>query len=109
MKLLKIAASDCPVCAALAEIDVTIATENDLEFECLDLEDFAQTTGNIRDYVVGYHVEPSDGMIDLPIYVIHDGKNAKASGVIKDEAELNNLLFAWDLYNKSVSSASTTE
>ena len=109
MKLLKISSSDCPVCASLAEIDVIIAREHGLDFECMDLEDFAATTGNVRDYVVSYHVNPNDGMIDIPIYVIADGDMAKASALIKDEDELNNLLYAWDLYNKSMSSASTTE
>ena len=107
MKLLKISDVDCPVCAALAEIDVAIAKEHGLEFECQALETFAQTSGNVRDYVVGYHVSPNDGMIDLPIYVICDGDMAKASAVVKDEAELNNLLAAWDLYNKSQSNEQT--
>ena len=53
--------------------------------------------------MVSYHVNPNDGMIDIPIYVICDGDRAKASGLIKDEDELKNLLDAWDLYNKSVS------
>ncbi len=101
MKLLKIAANDCPVCASLAEIDVAIANEYGLSFECIDLEVFAQTEGNIRDYVVNYHVVPNNGSIDIPVYVICDGDAAQASSVVKDEAELNNLLSAWDLYNKS--------
>ena len=101
MKLLKIASAGCPVCDALAEIDVVTASEYGLEFECQDLDVFAATSGSLRDYVVSYHVNPKDGMIDVPIYVICEGDYAKASGLIKDEDELRNLLNAWDLYNKS--------
>ena len=101
MKLLKIATDDCPVCASLAEIDVAIAKEHGLDFECVDLEVFARTEGSVRDYVVNYHVVPNNGSIDIPVYVICDGDAAQASSVIRDEADLNNLLSAWDLYNKS--------
>ena len=101
MKLLKIAAADCPVCDALSEIDISLSKEFGLDFECQELEQFAATTGSVRDYVVGYHVNQEDGTIDLPVYVICDGDNAKASGLIKDEDDLTNLLTAWDLYNKS--------
>jgi Zn ribbon nucleic-acid-binding protein len=103
MKLLKIASADCPVCESLAEIDLVVAKENNLEFECIDLDLFAQTQGSVRDYVVSYHVNAEDGMIDIPIYVIVDGDSAKASSIIKDEADLTNLLAAWALYNKSKS------
>ena len=109
VKLLKISDADCPVCAALAEIDVALATEYNLEFECVDLEVFAKTQGEIRDYVVNYHVSQSDGMLDLPIYLICDDRYAKASSVIKDEDELHNLLMSWALYNKSKSSALKTD
>ena len=101
VKLLKISDADCPVCAALAEVDVALASEYNLEFECVDLEVFAKTQGEIRDYVVNYHVVPNNGSIDIPVYVICDEDAAQASSVIRDEAELNNLLSAWDLYNKS--------
>lgn len=109
MKLLKISDTDCPVCAALAEVDVAIATDNGLEFECVDLDVFAKTQGEIRDYVISYHVSQDDGMIDLPIYLICDDKYAKASSVIKDEEDLHNLLYSWALYNKSKSSDAKTE
>jgi len=107
MKLLKIASADCPVCESLAEIDLVVAKENNLEFECIDLDVFAQTQGSVRDYVVSYHVNAEDGMIDIPIYVIVDGDSAKASSIIKDEADLTNLLAAWALYNKSKSAEPT--
>ena len=103
MKLLKIAAADCPVCASLAEIDVAVAKESNLDFECIDLDVFAQTQGSVRDYVVNYHVVPNDGLIDVPIYVICDGDLAKASSVVKDETDLHNLLYSWELYLKSSS------
>ena len=107
MKLLKIASADCPVCESLAEIDLAVAKENNLEFESIDLDLFAQTQGSVRDYVVSYHVNAQDGMIDIPIYVIVDGDSAKASATIKDESDLNNLLAAWALYNKSKSAEPT--
>jgi len=103
MKLLKIAAAGCPVCDALSEIDVAVAKDHGLEFEAIDLEVFAASQGNVRDYVVMYHVNPEDGMIDVPIYVIVDGDMAKASSLVKEESELQNLLFAWEHYNKSTS------
>jgi len=106
MKLLKISAAGCPVCDALAEIDVAVAEDAGLEFECVELDTFAASTGSVRDYVVSYHVVPNDGMIDVPIYVICDGDMAKASSVVKEEEELRNLIFAWELYNKSTSSES---
>jgi len=108
MKLLKIAAAGCPVCDALSEVDVAIANEHGLDFECIDLEVFAATQGSVRDYVVSYYVSPKDGMVDVPIYIIVDGDMAKASSLVKEESELQNLLFAWEQYNRSVSSGSKT-
>jgi len=101
MKLLKIAAAGCPVCDALSEIDVAIAKEYGLEFECIDLEVFAATPGNVRDYVISYHVNPKDGMVDVPIYIIVDGDMAKGSSLVKEEFELQNLLSSWEQFNKS--------
>lgn len=109
MKLLKIAAAGCPVCDSLAEIDVNVAAGFGLEFECFELGDFAATSGSLRDYVIHYHVNPEDGSIDVPIYVIHDNGAAKGSRLVKDESDLLDLLTSWDRYNQSQSSDTKTE
>ena len=104
MKLLKIAAADCPVCESFAEIDSVVAKENGMDLEVVDYEVLAfqtPTEDYVRGYVVNYHVA-EDGTIPVPIYLIIDGAgDIKGSSAVKEEGDLHNLLTAWDLYNKS--------
>lgn len=104
-KLVKISSNDCDICAALAEVDGAIAKESNMELQVIPLEVLAQMDegNNIRDYVVSYYVNSTDGMIDVPIYLVVQDDNIKASSVVAEEAELHNLLFAWERYLQSLS------
>ena len=100
IKLVKISAYDCDICNALAEVDDAIAKENNMEIQVIPLEVLSQMDegNNIRDYVVSYYVNADDGAIDVPIYLIVQDNDIKASSVVGEEAELHNLLYAWERY-----------
>lgn len=94
VKLIKVSAHDCPICAQLAYHDVSVAEDNQLPMEVVELGDLAQREGSLRDYIKSYHLE-GDGSVTVPIYVIVDGKNIEASGEVKNHEELSNLVLAW--------------
>ena len=93
MELIKIYDKTCEVCSMLAGIDEEIADDNGMFFRQLTLEECAKNPSRIRDYVVNVYVNPNEGMIDIPIYLIavEQGK-IQASGVIKTAQELKNLI-----------------
>jgi len=104
-KLLKVLASDCPVCASLSPKDEELAKQYGHKYIEQDYLDLAQSTSLVRDYVVHYHVLPNDGIIDIPIYVITDREDrVMASAVVKTTEDLEQLLQSWERYLKSVSS-----
>ena len=110
MKLLKVAAADCPVCESFIEIDQVLADENNMELEVVDYEVLAFHTPQddpIRHYVANYCLE-GDGTIKVPVYlIIGDDGFIKASSNVSEEEQLRNLLNAWDLFNKSQSKERT--
>ena len=110
MKLLKISASDCPVCESFVELDKVIATENNMELEVVDYTVLAFHTPKedpIRSYVENYCLE-GEGTIQVPVYlIIGDDGFIKASSNVQEEEDLRNLFHAWDHYNKSLSKEQT--
>ena len=77
----------------LAGIDEEIADDNGMFFRQITISECAQNPSHIRDYVVNVFVNPNDGKIDIPIYLIATQQGAiKASGLIKTVEELRNLI-----------------
>ena len=102
MNLVKIFDTTCDVCSMLAGIDETIAADNGLFFRKIELEELAAKPSHIKDYIIPMYVEPNDGMIDIPIYIIETpNKEIQASGVIKSAEELNNLIDAFRKWESS--------
>ncbi len=100
-KLVKVSAHDCVICAQLAYHDVSIAEDNQMPIEVIELSDLAQAEGTpVYDYVVNYHLE-GDGSIVVPVYMIMDDDKVQASGAIKEHAELSNLINAWKTWKNA--------
>lgn len=95
VKLIKVSAFDCAICAQLAYHDVSIAEDEKMAMEVVELGDLAQAKDTpLYNYIVGYHLQGDDSII-VPIYVIMDGDDIQASGEVKDSEELSNLINAW--------------
>jgi hypothetical protein len=102
MELTKLFDPTCDVCRMLDGLDDQIAEDNGFTFRKLTLKECAETPDHIRDYVVPMYVEPNDGVIDIPIYLISTSQGAiQASGVIKTIEELINLIEAWQKWDSS--------
>ena len=100
-KLIKVSAHDCVICQQLAHHDVSIAEDEQLMFEVIELEDLAKAEGTeVYNYVCGYHLE-GDGSIVVPIYLIMDDDKVQASGAVKEHAELSNLINAWKTWKET--------
>ncbi len=101
IKLIKVSAHDCLICKQLAYHDVSIAEDEQMPIEVIELSDLAQAEGTpVYDYVVSYHLE-GDGSIVVPVYLIMDEEKVQASGTIKEHAELSNLIDAWKTWKNS--------
>ena len=101
IKLIKVSAHDCVICAQLAYHDVSIAEDEQMPLEVVELGDLAQEEGTpIYDYVVNYHLE-GDGSIVVPVYLIMDEDKVQASGTIKEHTELKNLIDAWKTWKNA--------
>jgi hypothetical protein len=102
MNLIKIFDTTCDICSMLAGIDETIAADNGLFFRKIELKELAAKPSHIKDYIIPMYVEPNDGMVDIPIYIIETpNKEIQASGVIKSAEELNNLIDAFRKWESS--------
>ena len=102
MNLIKIYDTTCDVCSMLAGIDETIAVDNGLFFRKIELEELAAGSSHIKDYILPVYVEPNDGMVDIPIYLIETPSGEiQASGVIKSAEELTNLIEAFRKWEAS--------
>lgn len=100
--LIKIYDKTCDVCMMLAGIDEEIADDNGLFFRQFTLSEIAGRTSHIRDYVVNVYVNPNDGTIDVPVYLIETQEGEiQASGVIRTTEELNNLITSWKTWASS--------
>ena len=101
VKLIKVSAHDCDICKQLAYHDVSIAEDEQMPMEVIELSDLAQATGTaLYNYVVAYHLQGDDSII-VPIYAIIDGENIQASGEVKDHEELTNLINAWKTWRET--------
>ena len=97
----------CDVCSMLAGIDEEIADDNGMFFRQLTLEECAKNPSYIRDYVVNVYVNPNEGMIDIPIYIISNQLGQiQASGVIKTAEELTNLITSFQKWATSQNASS---
>ena len=77
----------------LSGIDEEIAEDNGLFFRQFSLGELASNPSHIRDYVVHVYVNPNDGLIDIPVYLIETSQGEiQASGVIRTTEELSNLI-----------------
>lgn len=95
MRLTKIFSDDCDICRALGSSAQSVAEDNGFEYDEVELGTLARNPSNLKNYVVGYHVD-EDGMIDLPIYVITTARGEiQGSSVVKELKEVANLVDAW--------------
>lgn len=103
MELYKIYDTSCDICMMLAGIDQQIAEGEGWFFRQITLEDLAAKASNIRDYIKSVHVDPSDGLVDLPIYLILTPQGQiQADGAVKSVEELTHLINAWKTWDSSV-------
>jgi hypothetical protein len=112
MELIKLYDPTCDICSMLAGYDAQVAEDSGFSFRKITLEECASTPSSVRDYVVPMYVEPNDGVIDIPVYLIATQKGAiQASGVIKTIQELKNLITSWQKWDtlQNASSARSTE
>ncbi len=107
MKLTKIYADDCEVCQAIGDRAEPLATGFDFEYAEVELMEVAAKPGDFRDYIVNYHVDPTTGMIDLPIYVITTDKDEiQGSGRVTNLEEVSNLILSWQKWASSAKQSS---
>ncbi len=100
-KLVKVSAHDCAICNELSYHDVSIAEDEQMPFEVVELGDLAQAVGTpVYNYIVNYHLE-GDGSIVVPIYLVMDGDSVQASGAVKEHEELSNLIQAWKTWKET--------
>ena len=101
IKLIKVSAHDCAICASMAEADVEVSEFHELPMEVVELGDLAADTGSkMHDYVVNCYLE-GDGSVTVPIYMVVDGDNIQASGKVTTKEELVNLVYAWELWKNA--------
>ena len=100
LKLIKVSAHDCAICASMVEADVRVSEFHEIPMEVVELGDLAATPGAMHDYVVGYHLQ-GDGSVTVPIYMVADGDNIQASGEVKTEEELVNLVYSWEVWKNA--------
>jgi hypothetical protein len=107
--LIKIYDETCDVCKALEGSDSDLAKESGMGFEQTTLDELGGSLGALKDYVISYHVSATDGMIDIPVYIIMSEEGyIQASGVVKDLEELENLITAYQQWAASQSAKSAS-
>ena len=95
MKLYKIYAEDCAVCATLGSSAKKLADENGFDYLEIELEELTLNNTPITQYVISYHVD-EERMVDIPIYLIlTDDLEIQGSAVVKNLEEVGNLIEAW--------------
>lgn len=101
MKLTKIHAEDCEVCLTLGDSAKGIANTVGFDYDEIELDYLANNPSQIRDYVVGYHLD-EQGMVEVPIYIITTSEgDIQGSSVVKDIKEVDNLIGAWKKWESS--------
>ena len=99
-RIIKISAHDCDICQGMAEADIRVAETFCMPMEVKELSDLAAESSDLRDYIVNFHLE-GDGSLVVPIYVIASDGKMQASGGVKDEEELTNLVTAWKTWKST--------
>jgi hypothetical protein len=100
--LIKIHSSDCAICQTIGDQAKSVADEYELGYEVVELTVLAATTSPLRDYVVSMYVEPNDGEIELPIFLVSTSEGyIQASGVVTNLEEVKNLVNSWKLWDTS--------
>ena len=103
MILTKVYDPTCDVCKMLAGLDDQIAEDNGFYLRKMTLTEVAQDETELAAYFINVYVNPNDGMVDLPTYLISTpGGDIQASGVVKTVAELNNMIDAWKKWESSL-------
>ena len=101
-KLIKIHSADCAVCRANGDKAVRIAEKYELNYEVIEVSDLAANPSPLKDYVVNVYVEPNDGEIELPIFLVSTSVgHIQASGVVNSLEEVENLVASWKLWDTS--------
>ena len=101
-KLIKIHSSDCAICREIGNKAVKIADKYDLDYEVIELSELAANPSSLKEYVVSVYVEPNDGEIELPIFLVSTSKGyIQASGVVNSLEEVENLVASWKLWDTS--------
>ena len=102
MELVKIYDETCDVCSMLAGLDEQMAEDNGFSFRKITLGECSSTPDDLRDYVVNVYVNPNDGQIDIPVYLLVAKDGAiQASGVVQTIEELKNLITSHQLWASS--------
>ena len=92
MELIKIYDPTCDICLMLDGLDADIAEEEGFFFRKIDLETLAKNPSPAREYVKKHYVG-SDGMVDIPIYMIMSQQGSVlVDGKVKTIEELKNLI-----------------
>ena len=101
-KLIKIHSADCAICQTIGNKAIDVADEYELSYEVIELAELAANQSPLRDYVVNMYVEPNDGEIELPVFLVStpDG-HIQASGVATTIEEVKNLVKSWKLWDTS--------
>ena len=98
-KLIKIHSADCAICQAIGDKAIGVADEYELGYEVVELAELAATQSPLRDYVVSMYVEPNDGEIELPVFLVSTSDDRiQASGVVTTLEEVKNLVKSWKLW-----------
>ncbi len=101
MKLCKIHANDCEVCATLGSSAKTLADENKFGYFEIELSELALNDSSLTQYIINYHVD-EEGMVDVPIYLIlTEEYEIQGSAVVKTLEEVKNLIEAWKKWDAS--------
>ena len=103
MYLIKIYDKTCYHCEVMAQWDEGIAIENDLSFYKLELDRVMDDAPHIAAYVHPIYVEPYDGQITVPIYILEseDG-DIQASGQCITDNELRSMIAGFREWQKSL-------
>jgi hypothetical protein len=102
MKLLKVYSDDCVICQMLGESPGIVALRSGFDYEMIEVGELAASSSPLRDYVVKMYVEPNDGKIDLPVFLLITAQGEiQGSGICQDLEQVENLINAWKSWESS--------
>ena len=107
MELIKIYDKTCDICSMLSGLDEQLAEDAGMFFRQITVGDCAQTPSPLRDYVVNVHVNPADGQVDIPIYlVVTPQGQIQGSRVAKTIKDVQDLLTSWQKWDTTQNASS---